>query len=105
MGLGDKTNPIFGCVRNRSGERHSYATQSNMIVGTGGNWVRFIVFNGTQYMIPDGVESHNRRFRGIAPVGVALFFGSWHGTLLCVSTKGGAVAFTIELMVILAGRA
>jgi len=47
MGLGGKTNPIFGFVRNRSGERHSYATQLDMTFGAGENWVRFIIFRGS----------------------------------------------------------
>ena len=42
-----KTNPIFGFVRNRSGERHSYATQVYMTFGAGENWVRFIIFRGS----------------------------------------------------------
>ena len=44
MGLGGKTNPIFGFVRNRPGERYSYATQSDMAVRAGGNWVRSLIF-------------------------------------------------------------
>ena len=106
MGLGGKTNPIFGFGRNRSSERHSYATQLDMAGEGGGNWVRSVIFNGTQYMVPDGVESRNRRSWGDAPVGAALFIGSWHGiSLLCVSTKGGAVAINIELLSIWAEKA
>ena len=85
-----KTNPILGHMRNRLGGRYSYATQSDMIVGDGGNWVRFIIFNGTQYMVPDGVESRNRRFRGVAPVGAALFLGSRHDIPSFASLLKGA---------------
>jgi len=62
------TNPIFGFVRNQSGERHSYATQSGMAVGAVKNWVRFIIFRGSHGVVPDGVESRNRRCWGVSRV-------------------------------------
>ena len=68
-----------------------------MIVGVGGKWVRFIIFNGTQVSMSGGLDCC------ILVFGATLIPGRRHDIpLSCSSTKGGAVAFIIELLVILA---